>query len=427
MMITEAEILKTLDEALFLPFTNSPIKKPVESSPNRIYVTVQNPAVPIAVEDYQNVWSPGKLDYDAIATKRFSDWVDAVPALAPTHCLNGHRISELYAQILGAIANSSIPERSSQSYQDAESFLYDTIATKDDETGQVTIKKVESDLYHRYKEAKARYLNALAAYQSQYVSYIKTPEGKRMWSLVSSGFYAPVEVAWQQFRSTEATQVEDALGTLDRMAIAQVPTLFREANQQYLGYQLSDPTNLAESFAPSYPMPSNWAEAEGWTELELSFKQTQVKSSGQSLAANAIVLKIRFQFKVVRLERPWFRFDLFSLPNWSVKSVAPGTYAKGTRTQQEQSLLPLLPQAFIAVRNLEASGSWSEEEVAQIQRAIGGSDTAVFARFLLNGTYTRQGKVTQYKATFDRETLTFPGIHIVGWVNRLVPFSPPKI
>ncbi len=432
MTITEAEILKAIDEALFLPFTNSPIKKPVETAANRIFITVQNPAVPIVPTDYQNGWSPGKSGDNAIVTKRFSDWVDAVPALEPTHRLNGQKISQLYAQLLGATFKASGLETEPRSYQEAESILYQTVTVHDNKTGQSTPQTVDSDLYRRYKEAKAAYSNALAVYQSQYISHTKTPEGKAMWSLLSAGFHAPVEVAWNQYRAAEASRVEDALGTLDRMSNNLVSNVFREANQQYSGYQKPDPVNPSRSFSPSYPMPSNWVDAiAGWTELEFSFKhQTSVYQNlpliDGVLDAETTSLTIRFQFKVVRIERPWLRFDLFNLPNWSVDSVAPGTYSNGTKSQLGQSLWPLIPQAFIAVRGLEASGIWSDADIARIQTAIAGSEPAEFARFLLNGSYLSNGKSIAYRATFDDEVLTFPGVHIVGWINRILPFLPPK-
>ena len=432
MTISEAEILRAIDEALFLPFTNSPLKKPVETAPNRIFITVQNPALPIAPTDYQNGWSPGKTGDNPIATKRFSDWVDAVPALEPTHRPKGQKISQLYSQILGATFKASGLESEPRSYQDAESLLYQTITVNNPKTGQSTTQTLDSDLYRRYKEAKANYSNALATYQSQYLSYIKTPQGKAMWSLMSASFHAPVEVAWNQYRAAEASRVEDALGTLDRMSNNLVASIFREANQHYSGYQNPDPADPARSFAPSYPMPSNWVdETEGWTKLEFSFsRQTSTYQNSPPidgvLDAETTSLTIRFQFKVVRIERPWLRFDLFNLPNWSVDSVAPGSYSNGTKNQQDQSLWPMLPQAFIAVRSLEASGTWGDADIARIQAAIAGSEPAEFARFLLNGSYPSNGRSMAYKAIFEDEVLTFPGVHIVGWINRILPFSPPK-
>jgi hypothetical protein len=429
----ETEILQIIDEALFLPFTNSPIKKPIETDTNQIFITVQNPALPISPSDYQDGWSPGKTDDNPIATKLFSERVDAIPALEPMHHLNGQTISQLYQQILGATVKFSGVEEVPQAYRDAENILYKRIAINNAQTGNPTNTQTkDSDRYRRYKEGKANYLNALAVYQSQYISYIKTPEGKKMWPLVSAGFHAPVDVAWNQYRAAEATRIEEALDTIDRMANRLVSTVFQDANQHYSSYQKFDPMATTQSFAPSYPMPSNWVdETEGWNELKFSFKQKNSSNQrspqvDELLEVGATHLKIKFQFKVVRIERPWLRFDLVSLPNWAVDAVEPGAYSNGTKILQETSLFPLLPQAFIVVQHLEATGNWSETDITRIESALSSTETAKFARFLLNGSYTSNGKSVPYKAKFDNNILTFPELHIVGWINRIVPFSPPK-
>ena len=428
----ETEILRTIDEALFLAFTNSPIKKPIEAATNRIFITVQNPALPIAPSDYQNGWSPGKSDDNPMATKRFSEWVDAIPALESTHHLNGQTISQLYQQILGATVKTFSVEGVPQSYKEAEAILYKTITVNNGKTGQPNTETVDSDRYRRYKDGEANYLNALAVYQSQYISYTKTPEGKRMWPLMSAGFHAPVDVAWNQYRAAEATRIEEALGTIDRMANTLVSTVFQEANQHYAAYQKPDPTVPTRSFAPSYPMPSNWVdETEGWTELKFSFKQQNSYNQNspqvdELLEIETTDLKIKFQFKVVRIERPWLRFNIVNLPNWAIDTVGAGSYSNGTKILQETSLFPLLPQAFVVVKHLEATRNWSETDITQIESDLSSTEITQFAQFLLNGSYTSNGKSAPYKATFDNNILTFPGLHIVGWINRIVPFSPPK-
>jgi hypothetical protein len=433
MTTIESEILRTLDEALFLPFTNSPIKKPVESASNSIFITVQNPALPIESSDFENSWSPGKRNANQFATKHFSDWVNAIPALDPNHHSNGQTVSECYQSILEASISGDTEDNVSRSYKEAELILYKTISIIDPLTGQSSSQTVDSDLYCQYKENKAKYLNALAVYQAQYIIHRKTPQGKGMWPLLNAGFYAPVEVAWNQYRSGEATKVEDALSTIDRMNNNLVHTAFQDAIQHYTAYQKVDPEDPSRSFSPSYPMPSNWMdETEGWTEMSFSVKKSTSRS--QTISQNEQILDIesknldiKFQFKVVRIERPWMRLSLISLPNWSINKLVPGSYSNGTKVKQEQSLFPLLAQAFIVVQNLTIGAKWSDLDITQIESAITSKDSKSFARFLLNGLYLSKHEDIRYRATFNDNVLTFPGIHVVGWINRILPFSPPKI
>lgn len=433
MTTIESEILRTLDEALFLPFTNSPIKKPVESGSNSIFITVQNPALPIDSRDFQNSWSPGKRNDDQLATKHFSDWVNVIPALDPNHHSNGQLVSECYQSILETSIQADTENNVSRSYKEAELILYKTISITDTLTGQSRNQTIDSDLYFQYKENKANYLNALAIYQSQYIIHRKTPQGKGMWPLLNAGFCAPVEVAWNQYRAGEATKVEDALSIIDRMSNNLVYTAFQGAMQHYSAYQKIDPEDPSRSFSPSYPMPSNWIdETEGWTEMSFSIKKKNstsqtVSQTEQILDIESKNLDIKFQFKVVRIERPWLRLNLINLPNWSMNKLAPGSYSNGTKVKQEQSFFPLLSQAFIVVQNLTIGAKWSNLDITQIESAITHTDSKSFARFLLNGSYLSRHEAIRYKATFTDNILTFPGIHVVGWINRILPFSPPRI
>lgn len=116
-----------------------------------------------------------------------------------------------------------------------------------------------------------------------------------------------------------------------------------------------------------------------------------------------------------------------NLPNWAIDTVGAGFYSNGTKTLQEISLFPLLPQAFVVVKHLEATRNWSETDITQIESDLSSTEITQFAQFLLNGSYTSNGKSAPYKATFDNNILTFPGLHIVGWINRIVPFFLPKL
>ncbi|AFY36078.1 hypothetical protein [Calothrix sp. PCC 7507] len=453
MAINEAEIMQAVYDLLFSPVTTKAPGVPSQIGLEKCFLTLQKPGLPIDPTDYQNLWSPGNKNSDDLATKRFSDLVNQAPALAEIHQLNGHLISNIYQQILHAQVvpqNPTAEER--HAYKEAENFLFKEVIVTDEVTHKKVTRKVDSIAYRNYKQAKANYVKASADYQAQYLEYMKTPEGRQRWPLVGISYRTFVDIAWNNFQAAEATRVEDALLTLEQAAGSQLARVFKDANQQFIGYQRPDPTSDGNLFAASYAIPSNWCDfSQDWVKVSFyaETSQTQIQSdrtqvefnlkddavdlwsiqqneSEQRYTIDATTqnLSIQFEYILVKIERPWLRYDLFSLPDWSVKNLTAGAYSNGTKTEQENSLLPLIPQSFIAIRNLQITANWGEQDMQRIKLVTSNAATTEFGPFLLSCQNTN-AQSGGFKSTFAGETITTLGIQIMGWINTITPFSPP--
>lgn len=464
MAINEAQLMQAIYDLLFAPITTSPPGAPGETGLERSFITVQKPGRSIDPEDYRNLWSPGSKTSNELATKRFSDLVDPAPALTETYQPNGQLISHLYRQVLNAQVISQKPTTAEKhAYEEAEKLLFKEVTVTDEETHKRVTKQVDSPIYRNYKQAKANYAKALATYHARYLEYMQTPAGRQKWPLVGSTFRTPVEVAWNQFRSPDAGRVEDALASLEQVAGQQIARVFKDANQQFLGYQRSDPTAPGQTFAASYAIPSDWWDpSQDWAKVSYTSgtSETKVETDRTQVEVDPIVsntdvepnnavrlwsirqgnsetqvaidhttenLSIQFEYLMVKIERSWLRYDLFDMPDWSIKNLAPGAYSTGTKVEQEESLFPLLPQSFILIRNLQITADWGRQDLEQIDLATHNTADVGFGPFLLSQTSHPDTASRSFRSQFESGTLRTPSMQIVGWINTITPFSPPEL
>jgi hypothetical protein len=136
-------------------------------------------------------------------------------------------------------------------------------------------------------------------------------------------------------------------------------------------------------------------------------------------------LQISFRFCRVAIRRPWLILSVLKLKGWHFTGQPAGSFSTG-QSDLNPGSFPLLPTAFIAIRDLKISGTWGKSDRAIAELATSGTgNTVAFGPFALSGRYgTDQGGMA-YTSKFDGQTLTVEGLQIIGWINQVVPFTPP--
>jgi hypothetical protein len=113
-----------------------------------------------------------------------------------------------------------------------------------------------------------------------------------------------------------------------------------------------------------------------------------------------------FKYCLVEIERPWLFEPLLHEKSWRVPGYTPGAFATGN-ADNPAGLMPAMPVAFIAIKDLNISATWTSDDVKSIEDRIG------FGPFSLVGS------------TFVSNTLSCPGVQIIGWICQIMPLLPP--
>jgi hypothetical protein len=136
-------------------------------------------------------------------------------------------------------------------------------------------------------------------------------------------------------------------------------------------------------------------------------------------------LQISFRFCRVAVRRPWLMLSVLKLRGWHFAGQPAGSFSTG-QVDINPGSFPLLPTAFIAIRDLRISGTWGKNDRSIAELAAAGTgNTVAFGPFALSGKYGTDQAGSIYNAKFDGQTLTVDGLQILGWINQVVPFSPP--
>jgi hypothetical protein len=128
----------------------------------------------------------------------------------------------------------------------------------------------------------------------------------------------------------------------------------------------------------------------------------------EPIKANRVTLS--FKYALVNIDRPWWVGNVLQLSDWYVPGL-PANYFSDGKDEENQGKAPVLPVAFIAVRELAITGSWSD------------SDQAVMDRSLRLGPFSLAGRTIERSST--SVSLTVPGIQIVAWLGQTLPPCPP--
>jgi hypothetical protein len=119
-------------------------------------------------------------------------------------------------------------------------------------------------------------------------------------------------------------------------------------------------------------------------------------------------LSMSFERCIVTLTRPWWPEMLMLLKNWYVPGYARAAFSNG-KGKGDAGLLPVVATGFVAIRNLTIAAKWSDDDLDAMQKS------ASFGSFSLIGR------------TYDAatNTLTSPGMQIIGWFCEALPVLPP--
>jgi hypothetical protein len=128
--------------------------------------------------------------------------------------------------------------------------------------------------------------------------------------------------------------------------------------------------------------------------------------------------------------RPWLNTLLFNMKGWWLSGQPVNAISNGALKGNENSMLPIIPTAFVAMSDVSISADFSTEDKTHVESAISGSTSVGWGPFSVGGSYSHSESHDTFKATFDGGTIRIPGIQVAAWVNAITaacaPMTAPK-
>ncbi|UCS95631.1 hypothetical protein KZP23_11730 [Echinicola marina] len=456
-----SRMMQAIYDTLFSAYTNPPegTQGPATSQADQTYLSLNWPGQQIDISQFANPFSPNNPDGSMEAVENFSTLVDNLFSINPITSQNGNRLSLVYKSTVNAqVVPPPEDPKAKEAYEKAFDFLHTNGVTYNDEGKPVTVK-VDSPIYSNYKRKLKAYNDAVVSLMSNYFQYdMSKPADQRKWSLLGPTFQSAVKMAYEDLINAQKTKVEDMLAVLSQSSNNQVGVAFKQARETFDSYQragLSDPNKV---WYPTYALPANWfapGAAEEWTEVTINSKEIHTsehsdfskisaggkaswglwnvggsfdkEDSHQSMSSDTKNLKVSFKFCRIMIDRPWYNNLLYSMKGWNLgEQYGPGELSNGTRVQELNMPFPLLPTSFIAVRDLKISADFSHEDSSLIESKLSTSASFGWGPFSISGSYATGSTDKKFNSKFDGSTISNDGLQIIGWVNNIVPFAPPK-
>lgn len=457
-----ARMLQAIYDTLFSAYTNPPVGTQGEggSQAEQTYLSLNWPGQQIDPSYFANAWSPQNPQGTIESTEHFATLADRLFSLNPITAENGENLSKIYDLTVNAIVVPP-PEdpEAKKKYDDAFNFLHTDGTTYDDAGNPVTVK-VDSPVYSNYKRKLKAYNDSVASLMANYFQYdMTTPDGQRKWALVGPTYVSSVNSAWDDLINAQKAKVEDKLAVLSQYSNNQVGVAFASAQKTFNGFKRSGTSDPTKIWYPTYAQPANWISqdaADDWTKIVIDSKEMHVsehsdyssistggsaswglwhvggsfekQDSHQSMSSDTKNLRVEFSFCRVQIDRPWLNFLLYSMGGWSLGSAfAAGALSNGTKNQPLNTPFPLLPTSFIAVRNLKISADFAHQDSSLVESKLSTKASFGWGPFAISGSYSQGSTDKKFNSSFDGSTIVNEGLQIIGWINQIVPYCPPKL
>jgi len=331
----------------------------------------------------------------------------------------------------------------------------DATAKLQDKDGNVTPH------YQAYMQYEDEYKSKVKARNKAYADAFTDPMKLQAWPINGVPYQDDVEEAWNRWTGLGfKEEIEKAIDTLAAQGIDPAIVLIDRAKKKF-NNGLLEFMGIGEI---PYTMfsPHTWYDKdndEGWNKYssEDNHSAGQYQDSSTSVGGGAGVnmgiwsakgdfdhsdstahsnaeiknLKIRFNYCVVDVHRPWLDTSLLNLKSWFlVGDYKKNCISDGSMKQElpqgttSMTFLPSLVTSLILVKDVFISWDNLHSQWTQHMESNQGSTSAGTYCFTATAhlKYGTQDRVFEYD--FQNEELSIPGIQLLGYVSAINPPSP---
>jgi hypothetical protein len=363
-------------------------------------------------------------------------------------------------------------------------------------------------LYASYRHNQKALADARSAKALAYSQAMSDPVAGQAWPVTSAKYQNDVDQAYNDLRDMGGQRVEDAINTLQSVGGSAAAALIAKARKMFDEYDVGLGGAVAVKVPWSYIDPVSWWDHtnQDFGVLKISASSSQYQSSGGggensfghsfyhdtststsgsvgfnyifSVSANAghtdtshddgsngtssshsehqdasSSASVTFEWFLASIERPWLLGDLFHMDGWYLTGQKKGAISDGTIDGQlgdVPKLLPMIPKAFLVIRNVTISADNWGSMGAEFQNAMDsasnhtdssstsyGGSVGIFgiggsvqhADSEDSGAFTSQHDASHgwsYTANGAGGTLELHGSQIAGWIGQIQPEAARK-
>ncbi|HLI06205.1 MAG TPA: hypothetical protein VKV40_06540 [Ktedonobacteraceae bacterium] len=296
----------------------------------------------------------------------------------------------------------------------------------------------QTPLYSNYETLSAVWAAARTAYAQAEAAASTNSALAAAWPVTSQSLQVAVDNAWNDWRSSGADQVENALDTLGSVGGAVGPFFLNQARELFKAWDLGLTGYVPVGTPYSYILPASWWDATdkltGFRTITVDTSSWQSSSStaSSSMASNWYQghssstsaggfgmifgvtfgaeggttsssgqsgstgsgsqqysfdsqmsdVSISFEYGLCDIKRPWMLAELFQVDGWYIPGEKAGAVSDGTISNQIQDdvhLLPMIPTQFLVVRNVKIKATgWGQagDMLAQYSREQQSSNSS---------------------------------------------------
>ncbi|WP_144596342.1 hypothetical protein [Bacillus cereus] len=472
----ELGLMQTIYKEIYNIITYNPGegKKSVFEESN-IFFQMVSLGQPINPKDFEGMATLSNPNGNLAKSESFANFIDPIPVISPIYNQTLKTVEGVYDDIMTAatvtemstsgatVINENhliapvdnVDSKLEEVLSTARSLLWEKNIVETNGMQNVLLKI--TDIYQKYIEYKAMYFNALALYKAVENKISQDENALNQLDTLQKN----IDDSWKMWKDIFGPPVEFAFSAINK-TVSSAPSLILARNKK-LWEQTKRPSNITggKSWHMSYAFPTNWYDpsANGFITIKFNSKNLVdninsgldqiVDNSGflnglWGIIGNSIDNKNREHFHVeseniaitlelgtVFIVRPWLDIKFLKSDSWSMEGyykageISTGELKTAT---EKQSVMPLIPSAFIVAKNIKIEGEWGTKDQEIISKAVNGEISLGIGPFTisLGKEANSSPDLTQLSTRFNNGIIEVNGVQIIGWISQIVPFCPSK-
>jgi hypothetical protein len=314
--------------------------------------------------------------------------------------------------------------------------------------------------YQAYMQYEDEYKSKVKSRNKAYADAFTDPMKLQSWPINGVVYQDDVDEAWNRWMGLgHKEEIEKAINTLAAQGTDPAIVLIARAKKKYIN-SLLEFMGVGE-IPYTIMSPHSWYDKDnddGWTEYSShdfhseSHYTASSTSYGGSAGINAGLwgasasfqhsdsdvksdvqmnnLRIKFNYCIVDIKRPWLDTSLLNLKNWFLvgdykkNCISTGLMGQEKPAENEHSFLPSVVTSLILVKDVSIYwDDWKTHWQEHTSKTSGSASVGVFC-FTAKANYSHKSVKRDFECDDTGEELQIPGIQLIGYVSAITPSCP---